>query len=275
MNSSVYEDIKKAKRIVIKVGTSTLTYPTGKMHIKHIDELARTLSDLHNSGKDIVLVSSGAVGAAMGKMGISERPKETNIKQALAAIGQCELMYLYDKLFSEYHNTVAQVLLTKDDISIPDRKTNTQSTFNTLLDMGIIPIVNENDTVSTEELEIGDNDNLSALVAELVDADLLVLFSDIDGLYDADPHTNPDAKIIPIVADIDSVSASAGGAGTNRGTGGMITKLEAARKVTDANINMIIANGNNISALYDILDGDKIGTLFVSKKNQQYIKEMS
>lgn len=269
MNSSVYEDIKNAKRIVIKVGTSTLTYQTGKMHIKHIDELARTLSDLHNSGKDIVLVSSGAVGAAMGKMGIGERPEETNIKQALAAIGQCELMYLYDKLFSEYHNTVAQVLLTKDDISIPDRKTNTQSTFNTLLDMGIIPIVNENDTVSTEELEIGDNDNLSALVAKLVDADLLVVFSDIDGLYDSDPHTNPDAKIIPIVEDIDSVSASAGGAGTKRGTGGMITKLEAARRATDANINMVIANGNNISALYDILDGNKIGTLFVSKKYQQ------
>lgn len=269
MSSSVYEDIKKAKRIVIKVGTSTLTYQTGKMHIKHIDELARTLSDLHNSGKDVVLVSSGAVGAAMGKMGISERPEETNIKQALAAIGQCELMYLYDKLFSEYHNTVAQVLLTKDDISIPDRKINTQSTFNTLLDMGIIPIVNENDTVSTEELEIGDNDNLSALVAKLVDADLLVVFSDINGLYDADPHTNPDAKIIPIVENIDAVSASAGGAGTKRGTGGMITKLEAARRATDANINMIIANGNNISALYDILDGNRIGTLFVSKKYQQ------
>ena len=269
MSNSVYQDIKKAKRIVIKVGTSTLTYDTGKMHIKHIDELARTLSDLHNSGKDIVLVSSGAVGAAMGKLGISERPKETNIKQALAAVGQCELMYLYDKLFSEYHNTVAQVLLTKDDVSIQNRKQNTQDTFNTLLDMGIIPIVNENDTVSTEELEIGDNDNLSALVAELVGADLLVIFSDIDGLYDADPHTNPDAKIIPLVENIEKVSASAGGAGTKRGTGGMITKLEAAKRATDAGIDMIITNGNNIGALYDILDGQQLGTLFISTKKER------
>lgn len=264
-NKLVYQDIKNAKRIVIKVGTSTLTYDTGKMNIKRIDTLARTLSDLHNSGKDIVLVSSGAVGAAMGKLGISERPSETNIKQALAAVGQCELMYLYDKLFSEYHNTVAQVLLTKDDISVPNRMTNTKSTFNTLLEMGIIPIVNENDTVSTEELEIGDNDNLSALVAELVGADLLILFSDIDGLYDADPHTNPDAKIIPLVNNVDEVKSLAGGAGSKRGTGGMITKLEAAKRVNNAGINMIIANGNNIQALYDVFEGRELGTLFVSK----------
>ena len=235
------------------------------MNIKRIDTLARTLSDLHNSGKDIVLVSSGAVGAAMGKLGISERPSETNIKQALAAVGQCELMYLYDKLFSEYHNTVAQVLLTKDDISVPNRMNNTKSTFNTLLEMGIIPIVNENDTVSTEELEIGDNDNLSALVAELVGADLLILFSDIDGLYDSDPHTNPDAKIIPLVKNVDDVKSLAGGAGSKRGTGGMITKLEAAKRATSAGINMIIANGNNIQALYDVFDGEELGTLFVSK----------
>lgn len=260
----VYQDIKNAKRIVIKVGTSTLTYDTGKMNIKRIDTLARTLSDLHNSGKDIVLVSSGAVGAAMGKLGISERPSETNIKQALAAVGQCELMYLYDKLFSEYHNTVAQVLLTKDDISVPNRMANTKSTFNTLLEMGIIPIVNENDTVSTEELEIGDNDNLSALVAELVGADLLILFSDIDGLYDSDPHTNPDAKIIPLVRNVDDVKSLAGGAGSKRGTGGMITKLEAAKRATNAGINMIIANGNNIQALYDVFEGKELGTLFVS-----------
>ena len=265
-SNSSYENIKSAKRIVIKVGTSTLTYDTGKMNIKRIDTLARTLSDLHNSGKDIVLVSSGAVGAAMGKLGISERPKETNIKQALAAVGQCELMYLYDKLFSEYHNTVAQVLLTKDDISVPNRMTNTKNTFKTLLDMGIIPIVNENDTVSTDELEIGDNDNLSALVAELVEADLLVLFSDIDGLYDKDPHTNADAKIISYVNNIDDVTSLAGGAGSKRGTGGMITKLEAARRATDAGINMRIANGNNIPALYNVFDGKEVGTLFVSKK---------
>ena len=255
----------KAKRIVIKVGTSTLTYSTGKTHIKRIDDLARVLSDLHNSGKDIILVSSGAIGAAMGKLKIEERPEETNIKQALAAVGQCELMYLYDKFFSEYNNTVAQVLLTKDDISILKRKENTQSTFNTLLEMGIIPIVNENDTVSTDEIEIGDNDNLSAMVAELVNADLLILLSDIDGLYDKDPHTNNDAKVIPIVDDIDSVFHLAGGAGTKRGTGGMITKLEAAKRANKAGINMIIANGNNVDGIYDILEGKPVGTIFVAK----------
>ena len=260
-----YEDIKKASRIVVKVGTSTLTYDTGKMNIQRIGLLARTLSDLHNSGKDVVLVSSGAIGIAVGKLGLSEKPDDTNTKQALAAIGQCELMYLYDKMFSEYNNTVAQILLTKDDIAIPRRKRNTQSTFNTLLDMGIIPIVNENDTVSTDEIEIGDNDNLSALVAELVNADLLVVFSDIDGLYNADPHRVHDAQIIPVVTDISSVRHLAEGAGTSRGTGGMITKLDAAQRAVSAGINMVITNGNEITGLYDILDGKPVGTLFVSK----------
>ncbi len=265
--SSIYEDIKKSSRIVVKVGTSTLTYDTGKMNIKRIDTLARTLSDLHNSGKDIILVSSGAIGIAVGKLGLSEKPSETNTKQALAAVGQCELMYLYDKMFSEYNNTVAQILLTKDDIAIPRRKRNTQSTFNTLLDMGIIPIVNENDTVSTDEIEIGDNDNLSAMVADLVNADLLVLFSDIDGLFDKDPHTSRDAKIIPVVYDIGEVRDIAGGAGSSRGTGGMITKLDAAEFATGEGINMVIANGNDITKLYDILDGEPVGTLFVSKNH--------
>ena len=260
-----YEDIKKASRIVVKVGTSTLTYDTGKMNIQRISLLARTLSDLHNSGKDVVLVSSGAIGIAVGKLGLSEKPDDTNTKQALAANGQCELMYLYDKMFSEYNNTVAQILLTKDDIAIPRRKRNTQSTFNTLLDMGIIPIVNENDTVSTDEIEIGDNDNLSALVAELVNADLLVVFSDIDGLYNADPHRVHDAQIIPVVTDISSVRHLAEGAGTSRGTGGMITKLDAAQRAVSAGINMVITNGNEITRLYDILDGKPVGTLFVSK----------
>ena len=260
-----YEDIKKASRIVVKVGTSTLTYDTGKMNIQRISLLARTLSDLHNSGKDVVLVSSGAIGIAVGKLGLSEKPDDTNTKQALAAIGQCELMYLYDKMFSEYNNTVAQILLTKDDIAIPRRKRNTQSTFNTLLDMGIIPIVNENDTVSTDEIEIGDNDNLSALVAELVNADLLVVFSDIDGLYNADPHRVHDAQIIPVGTDISSVRHLAEGAGTSRGTGGMITKLDAAQRAVSAGINMVITNGNEITRLYDILDGKPVGTLFVSK----------
>lgn len=260
-----YDKIKNASRIVVKVGTSTLTYDTGKINIKRIELLSRTLSDLHNSGKDIILVSSGAIGVAVGKLGLLEKPTETNTKQALAAVGQCELMYLYDKMFQEYNNTVAQILLTKDDIAIEKRKQNTQSTFNTLLEMGIIPIVNENDTISTDEIEIGDNDNLSALVAELVDADLLVLFSDIDGFYDADPHKVKDAKIIPIVYDISSVRTLAGGVASNRGTGGMITKLDAAERATKAGINMVIANGNDVTKIYDILDGKPCGTLFTAK----------
>ena len=265
--NSIYDEIKKASRIVVKVGTSTLTYDTGKMNIKRIDTLARTLSDLHNSGKDVILVSSGAIGIAVGKLGLSEKPNDTNTKQALAAIGQCELMYLYDKVFSEYNNTVAQILLTKDDIAIPRRKRNTQATMNTLLDIGIIPIVNENDTVSTDEIEIGDNDNLSAMVSDLVNADLLVLFSDIDGLFDKDPHTHNDAKIIPVVYNVAEVRSSASGAGTKRGTGGMITKLDAAEFANKQGINMVIANGNDISKLYNILNGESVGTLFFSNNH--------
>jgi len=174
-------------------------------------------------------------------------------------------MYLYDKMFSGYNNTVAQVLLTREDIAIPRRKRNIQNTVTTLIEMGIIPVVNENDTVSYDEIEIGDNDNLSAVVADLVDADLLVLFSDIDGLYDDDPHKNKNAKLLPTVYDIDEVRDVAGGAGTSRGTGGMVTKLEAAERATNAGIHMIIANGNNVDSLYDILDGKPVGTLFVSK----------
>lgn len=261
----IFEDIKRAHRIVVKIGTSTLTYETGKVNLKNIDRIARVLSDLHNQGKEIILVSSGAIGIAVGKLGLSERPKDTRKGQALAAVGQCELMFLYDKMFSEYSNTVAQILLTRDDIVIPRRKRNMQNTFGALLEMGIIPVVNENDTVSTDEIEIGDNDTLSAVVATLVDADLLVLFSDIDGLYDSDPHANPDAKLLSVVYDIDKVKMAAGGAGSSRGTGGMITKLSAAETATAAGIHMFIANGNRIDALYDILDGKQAGTLFVSK----------
>lgn len=261
----IYEDISQAKRIVVKVGTSTLTYDTGKMNIKRIDTLARVLSDLHNSGKEVILVSSGAMGIAVGKLGLSEKPKEINKRQAIAAVGQCELMYLYDKMFSEYNNTVAQILVTRDDIVIPRRKRNIKNTFTTLIDMGIIPIVNENDTVSTDEVGIGDNDILSAAVADLVDADLLVLFSDIDGLYDSDPHTSSTAKLIPMVHDVEAVRPIAGGAGTKRGTGGMVTKLNAASLATEAGIHMIITNGSDIFGLYDILEGKPVGTLFVSK----------
>lgn len=264
MDEKIKKELRAAKRIVVKVGTSTLTYDTGKMNLKRMDRLAMVLSDLHNQGKEIVLVSSGAIGIAMGKLGLSERPGDIRKKQAIAAVGQCELMFLYDKLFSEYNNTVAQILLTKDDIAIPRRKRHTQNTVNALLEMGIIPIVNENDTISVDEIEIGDNDNLSAIVADLLDADLLVLFSDIDGLFDSDPRQNKNAKLIDVVYDIEEVKDVAGGAGTNRGTGGMVTKIEAAEVATRAGINMIIANGENIDALYDILDGNVVGTLFVT-----------
>ena len=252
----------KNKRIVVKVGTSSLTHETGKINLRRINELARVLSDLRNRGYEVILVSSGAIGVALGKMGLKERPKDTKINQSLAAIGQCELMSLYDKMFSEYHNTVAQILLTRSDVDIEKRRKHTTDTFNTLLDMGIIPIVNENDTVSVEEIEFGDNDSLSAIVAKLVGADILVLFSDIDGLFDSDPHSNPDAQLISRVQDIGKVRNIAGGAGTHLGTGGMVTKLEAAKIANDAGISMLILNGNRVEALYDIIDGKKVGTLF-------------
>lgn len=253
---------EKIKRIVVKVGTSTLTYDTGKINIRRINDLARVLSDLRNSGYEVILVSSGAIGVAMGKLGYTKKPSDTKVKQSLAAVGQCELMALYDRMFSEYHNTVAQILLTRSDIEIPKREQHTKDTFNTLLEMGIIPIVNENDTVSVEEIEIGDNDSLSAIVAKVVEADLLVLFSDIDGLFDSDPRKNPDAQLISRVENIENVEDTAGGAGSNVGTGGMVTKIEAAKIANSAGISMIIANGNNINALYDLIEGKKVGTLF-------------
>lgn len=262
----ILHDIAMAHRIVIKVGTSTLTYKTGKMNLKRIDRMAMILSDLRNQGKEIILVSSGAIGVAVGKLGMKERPRSTRIRQAAAAVGQCELMFLYDKMFSEYNNTVAQILLTRDDIGIPRRKRNTQNTFNALLEMGMIPIVNENDTVALEEIGIGDNDKLSAYVAKMVDADLLILFSDIDGLYSADPRKDDTAQLVPVVYDIDAIKKSASGAVTGQGTGGMITKLAAAKIATEAGIHMIIANGDNMDVIYDILDEKKVkGTLFVSK----------
>lgn len=260
----------KKKRIVIKVGTSTLTYDTGKINLRRINELARVLSDLRNCGYEIILVSSGAIGVAMGKLGYSAKPKDTKVKQSLAAVGQCELMALYDKMFSEYHNTVAQILLTRSDIEIKKREEHTKDTFNTLLDMGIIPIVNENDTVSVEEIEIGDNDSLSAIVAKVVCADLLVLFSDIDGLFDSDPRNNPDAHLISRVENIENIESSAGGAGSDFGTGGMVTKIEAAKIANSAGISMIIANGSNIDSLYDIIDGKKVGTLFKAYQNNTH-----
>lgn len=254
------------KRIVVKVGSSSLTYPSGKLNIRAFEKLVRVLCDLHNQGIDIILVSSGAVAVGVDKSGIENYPDDLRLKQALAAVGQCELMYLYDKLFSEYHNTVAQILLTLDVIEDPKRKQNTQLTMENLLKLGVIPIINENDTVSTEELEFGDNDTLSAIVAKLVRADLLVILSDIEGLYDEDPKNNKNAKLIPIVKEITKdIEALAGGAGSNCGTGGMFTKISAAKIATRAGIDMVIASGENPEGIYDILEGKQVGTLFVAK----------
>ncbi|MEG1632092.1 MAG: glutamate 5-kinase [Hydrogenoanaerobacterium sp.] len=258
---------KEAKRIVVKVGTSTLTHETGLVNIRRIESLVKVLADIKNSGKDIILVSSGAIAVGMGKLGERERPSDTPSKQAVAAIGQCELMYMYDKLFSSYSHNVAQVLLTRDVIENEERKRNCVNAFERLLEMNTIPIVNENDTVSVEEIEFGDNDTLSALVAVITGADALVIMSDIDGLYDADPRTNKAAKLIRQVTLIDeSIAEAAGGAGSARGTGGMQTKIHAARLACGAGVDMAIINGKEPKLLYDLFDGKETGTHFVAKK---------
>lgn len=258
---------KEIKRIVVKVGTSSLTYATGKLNIKTIEKLVRVISDLRNRGIEVVLVSSGAIGAGVGKLGLSERPEDTKKKQALAAIGQASLVSIYDRFFSEYGHISAQVLLTKFILDDDYRRSNTKNTFSAMFEYGVIPIVNENDVISTYEIEFGDNDTLSAYVAKLVDADLLIILSDIDGFYNGNPAENPDAELIPVIDEIsDEILALAGGAGSRRGTGGMRTKLSAAQLVTDAGIDMIIANGARLENLYDIMDGKSVGTLFKAKK---------
>ena len=258
--------LDNVKRVVVKVGTSTLTYESGSLNIRTIEKLVKVLSDLKNRGLEIVLVSSGAVGVGMGKVGFSKKPDELDKKQALAAIGQCELMNFYDSLFSHYGHTVAQLLLTKDVISDGNRYKNAKSTLENLFAMSAVPIINENDPISTEQLEFGDNDTLSAYVAELVGADLLIILTDIDGLYDKNPRKYPDAKIIDTVYKIDEkIEKCAGGEGSNRGTGGMITKIHAAKIATDAGADMTIASGKNPYILYEIFDGEKKGTLFVSE----------
>ena len=259
----------QSRRIVIKVGTSTLTYENGRVNLRNLEKLCKVLSDLHNSGKQIILVSSGAIGVGVGKLKLKERPHETRYKQALAAVGQCELMFLYDKFFGEYNNSVAQVLLTKDVVLNEFSKHNVVNTFQTLLEMGIIPIVNENDTVATDELigaNFGDNDNLSAIVADLVGADLLIILTDIDGLYDSDPRKNPDAKKISVVPHIDDfIREMAGGSGSNRGTGGMSTKITAAAAATSAGINTCVMGGDDPSNIYKLLNGESIGTMFLAQ----------
>lgn len=259
-------DLQHAKTVVVKIGTSTLTYENGKLNLRRIEYLCRTLSDLQNSGRRIVLVSSGAIGVGVGKLGLARRPDETAKKQALAAVGQCELMFIYDKFFGEYHQNVAQVLLTADVTARANSRTNVVNTFSELLSMGIIPIVNENDTVAVDELEgrnFGDNDTLSAIVASLVGADALVILTDIDGLYDKNPKTCPDAKRIPLVRAItDEVRAMAGGAGSSRGTGGMATKIRAAQVAAESHIPTVILAGDDPENLYRVFEGEDIGTVF-------------
>ncbi len=252
-------------RIVIKVGTSTLAHSTGRLNIRRVEELVKVLSDLKNTGKEVILVSSGAIGMGAGKLNMKEKPSDIPSKQAAAAVGQCELMYTYDKLFSEYNHTVAQLLMTGEDFNVEERHTNFSNTMNRLLDLGVLPIINENDTVATDEIKVGDNDTLSALVAVTVDADLLVLLSDIDGLYTADPHKCSDAVLIPEIRELtDSVMSLGGGAGSTLGTGGMKTKLHAAQLCVGNGCDMVIANGSAPSLLYDICDGKSAGTRFIS-----------
>lgn len=254
-------------RIVVKIGTSTLTHATGRLNIRRVECLCKTLADLKNAGHEIILVSSGAIGMGVGKLMLPRRPEDMPTKQAAAAVGQCELMYTYDKLFSEYHHTVAQILLTGSDVENEERHRNFQNTITRLLELGAMPIVNENDTVVTDEIALGDNDTLGAVVAVSVRADLLVLLSDIDGLYTADPHKDPNARLIDRVEEITpEIEALAGGKGSALGTGGMTTKLHAARMATEAGTDMVIANGQRPEILYDIADGKAVGTRFVAKE---------
>lgn len=257
------QKLNNIKRMVVKVGTSTLTYENGKLNLGRIDKLARTIADIKNRGVEVVLVSSGAIGVGVGKLGLKERPTLTREKQAAAAVGQCELMYLYDKMFSEYGYKTGQVLLTRDVIDIPERKENVMNTFNTLLDMHVVPVVNENDAVSVDEIVIGDNDTLSSVVAVLTNADLLVILTDIDGLFDKDPRKNPDAVRISVVDKITEETKNiAGGAGTSRGTGGMYTKVLAAERASNHGIATVVCNGDNPTILYDVIEGNDVGTLF-------------
>lgn len=265
------EDLKKAKRIVVKVGTSTLTYKNGNINLGRIEKLTRVLSDIINSGKEVVLVSSGAIGVGVSKLKLKEKPKEIREKQAVAAVGQSELMHIYSKLFGEYSHIVGQILLTRDVIEDDHVRNNVYNTFETLLHKGIVPIVNENDTVSIDEIEnivnFGDNDQLSAIVSGLIGADLLIILSDIDGFYNSNPKENKDAKLLDEVSEItEELERCAGGAGSSFGTGGMITKLLAGKIASKYGVDMVIANGEEPKILKDILEGHKIGTLFIGKK---------
>ena len=254
-------------RIVIKVGTSTIAHKTGLLNIKRVEHMCKVISDLKNAGHEILLVSSGAIGMGLGKLGITKRPDSISTLQAAAAIGQCELMYVYDKLFSEYNHTVAQILMTGAFVAIDDYGKNLNNTLFRLLELGVIPIVNENDTVTTDEIVIGDNDTLGAIIAEQVGADMLILLSDIDGLYTANPLIDPNAVRLEVIEEItDEIEALAGAEGSHLGTGGMVTKIKAARIATASGIDMVIANGQNPDILYDIMEGGGVCTRFPAKK---------
>lgn len=258
---------KEIKRIVFKVGTSSLTYDTGKINIRRMSALARVLSDLKNAGKEIVLVTSGAIGVGVGKLGLGERPHDTPGRQAAATVGQCELMFLYDKFFGEFGNTVGQLLVTRDDFDDEERRQNLHNTFMKLFEYGAIPVVNENDSVAVEEIVFGDNDSLSAHVAKLVEADTLVILTDIDGLFSANPREDESARLISSVDRItDEILALAGGSGTSRGTGGMVTKLHAGEIATSAGIDTVVMNGSDPEDIYKLLDGRQIGTHFKAQR---------
>ena len=253
-------------RVVIKVGTSTLAHSGGRINIRRVEELCKVISDLKNAGHEIILVSSGAIGMGVGKLSLDKKPSDMPTKQAAAAVGQCELMYVYDKLFSEYNHTVAQILITGEDIDNEVRRTNIENTMERLLELNVLPIVNENDSIATTEIVIGDNDTLSAIVSTTVEADLLIILSDIDGLFTADPHIDENAILLDTVYDITpEIEGMIGGAGSKLGTGGMVTKINAAKTVLAKGIDMVIANGKSPDILYDIIDGKKVGTRFVSK----------
>ena len=256
--------ISERKRVVVKVGTSTLTHRTGRLNIRRVENLVKTLADLQNAGHEIVLVSSGAIALGMGKLGMTKRPSDTPGKQACAAVGQCELMYMYDKFFAEYSIVVAQVLLTKY-VLLEDRRQHVVNSMERLLSQGVIPIVNENDTVAIDELEleVGENDSLAANVATIANADLLVIMSDIDGLYDKDPHVHENANLSPEVGEItDDIRSLAGGAGSALGTGGMATKIKAVEIAHAADIDVVLMNGKNPHKLYDLFEDKPVGTLF-------------
>ena len=266
--SSIRERMKEKKRIVVKIGSSSLMHDnTGKLNLLKIEKLVRILVDIKNSGKDVILVSSGAIAVGRNAIGLHDRPDDLSVKQACAAIGQAKLMMVYQKIFSEYNSLAAQVLLTKTIVLNPVSRQNAENTFRELSKLGAIPVVNENDTIATQEISVGDNDTMGAIVAENANADLLIILSDIDGLYTGDPRNNPDAQLIDTVFSITpEIKELAGTKGTTLGTGGMITKIHAAEISMNAGIDMIIANGTKPELLYNIIDGEKVGTKFIGRK---------